>query len=69
MIPGGIGSAVSESLDEKGLSATPHLRLGVPNEFVLHGKRDELLRQIGLDAEGIAARSLEWVRATQRQFT
>ena len=69
VIAGGFGSAVSECLDANGLSATPHLRLGVPNEFVLHGKRDELLRQIGLDAEGIAARSLEWVRATQRQFT
>jgi 1-deoxy-D-xylulose-5-phosphate synthase len=69
VIAGGFGSAVSECLDLHGLSATPHLRLGVPNEFVLHGKRDELLKQIGLDAAGIAARSIEWVRATQRQFT
>ena len=69
VIAGGFGSAVSESLDRNGLSATPHLRLGVPNTFVLHGKRDELLKQIGLDAAGIAARSLDWVRATQRQFT
>ncbi len=69
VIAGGFGSAVSECLDRNGLSATPHLRLGVPNTFVLHGKRDELLRQIGLDAAGIAARALEWVRTTQRQYT
>jgi len=69
VIAGGFGSAVSECLDRNGLSATPHLRLGVPNEFVLHGKRDELLQQCGLDAAGIAARALEWVRATQRQYT
>src|SRR5262249_25178878 len=47
VIAGGFGSAVSEKLDALGVSV-PLLRLGVPNEFVLHGKRDELLRQVGL---------------------
>jgi len=28
--------------------------LGLPDEFVQHGGRDELLRELGLDAEGIA---------------
>jgi len=69
VIAGGFGSAVSEMLDRRGLSATPHLRLGVPNQFVLHGKRDELLRECGLDAAGIANRALDWIRTTQRQFT
>jgi deoxyxylulose-5-phosphate synthase len=41
----------------------------VPNEFVLHGKRDELLRECGLDAAGIARRALDWIHITQRQFT
>jgi 1-deoxy-D-xylulose-5-phosphate synthase len=65
VIAGGFGSAVSEMLDRQGLSHTPQLRLGVPDVFVLHGKRDELLKQVGLDANGIARRTLEWVRATQ----
>ncbi len=65
VIAGGFGSAVSECLDRLMLSATPQLRLGVPDHFVLHGKRDELLAQIGLDAPGIASRTLAWVRQTQ----
>jgi 1-deoxy-D-xylulose-5-phosphate synthase len=69
VVAGGFGSAVSEGLDRLGLGTTPLLRIGVPNEFVLHGKRDELLRQCGLDASGIARRSLDWIRANQRQYT
>jgi len=68
VIAGGFGSAVSECLDRLDLSTTPHLRLGVPNEFVLHGKRDDLLRRCGLDAPGIARRTLDWIRASQRQY-
>ncbi len=66
---GGFGSAVSECLDRLGLSETPMLRIGVPNEFVRHGKRDELLKLVGLDAEGIARRTRDWVRTQQRQFS
>ena len=40
----------------------------MPNEFVLHGKRDELLKQVGLDAEGIARRTLEFVRQSRHQY-
>jgi 1-deoxy-D-xylulose-5-phosphate synthase len=69
VIAGGFGSAVSECLDRLGLSATPQLRLGVPDRFVLHGKRDALLQQLGLDAAGIARRTLDWTRITQRQYT
>jgi 1-deoxy-D-xylulose-5-phosphate synthase len=69
VVAGGFGSAVSEMLDRAALSATPLLRLGVPDTFVTHGKRDDLLRSIGLDAEGIARRAFEWISATQRQYT
>jgi 1-deoxy-D-xylulose-5-phosphate synthase len=62
---GGFGSAVSECLDRNALSATPLLRLALPRQFVLHGKRDALLQQVGLDAPGIARRTAEWVRAQQ----
>ena len=66
---GGFGSAVSECLDRQGLSHVPLHRIALPTEFVLHGKRDELLREVGLDAEGIFRNVLTWLRAHQRQFS
>ena len=64
---GGFGSAVSEFLDREGLSSTPLLRIALPREFVTHGKRDDLLRRVGLDPAGIALRVREWVRTQQTQ--
>ena len=66
---GGFGSAVHELLDRHGLSTTPLFRIALPELFVPHGKRDELLQKVGLDAPGIARRALEWVRVSQRQYT
>jgi 1-deoxy-D-xylulose-5-phosphate synthase len=68
VLAGGFGSAVGERLADDGI-VVPHLRLGVPNEFVLHGKRDELLKQVGLDAESIARRTLEFVRQARHIYT
>ena len=66
---GGFGSAVSECLDRNDLSATPLLRIALPPDFVLHGRRDELLQQTGLDPAGIARRTLDWVGAHQREYS
>jgi 1-deoxy-D-xylulose-5-phosphate synthase len=66
---GGFGSAVSELLDRNGLSATPLTRIALPETFVTHGKRDELLKRVGLDGPGIARRTLEGIRIAQRQLT
>jgi len=66
---GGFGSAVSECLDRHRLSTVPLLRIALPETFVTHGKRDELLAQVGLDAPGIARKTAEWVRAHQRQYS
>ena len=65
---GGFGSAVHECLEKHGLSATPMLRIALPETFVAHGKRDELLQKVGLDGPGIAKRTLDWIRVTQRQY-
>jgi 1-deoxy-D-xylulose-5-phosphate synthase len=65
---GGFGSAVSEALDRLGLAHVPLHRIALPTEFMLHGKRDELLKLAGLDAEGIFRDTLEWVRAQQKQY-
>ena len=64
---GGFGSAVSELFDRHNLSATPLLRIALPETFVTHGKRDELLKRVGLDAPGIARRVGDWVRTQQPQ--
>ena len=66
---GGFGSAVSECLDRNDLAHVPLHRIALPMEFVLHGKRDELLKQAGLDADGIARNALAWLKAHQRQFS
>ena len=52
-----------------GSGGSPLHRIALPAEFVLHGKRDDLLRDVGLDASGIARRVLDWVQVTQRQYT
>jgi len=66
---GGFGSAVSECLDRNDLSATPLLRIALPEQFVAHGKRDALLQEVGLDGPGIARRTREWVRVQQLHFS
>jgi 1-deoxy-D-xylulose-5-phosphate synthase len=49
---GGAGSAVNEVLLAQH-QAVPVLNLGLPDQFVEHGTREELLAQAGLDAAGI----------------
>jgi 1-deoxy-D-xylulose-5-phosphate synthase len=51
---GGFGSAVLESACDSGVDASRVRRLGIPDEFIEHGGRDELLRDLGLDVSGIA---------------
>lgn len=49
---GGAGSAVAEALAAQHVQV-PLLMLGLPDQFVEHGTREELLAQIGLDASGV----------------
>jgi len=49
-LAGGFGSAVLEELSRQGLS-TPVLRIGWPDQFIEHGKPDELRKKYGLTAE------------------
>lgn len=51
-VSGGVGEAVLEAMSQMRLSA-PTLILGIPDEFVLQGKSDLLLHDLGLDAGGI----------------
>jgi len=50
---GGFGSAVLEAAADAGLSAAHVRRLGVPDRFIEHGERGELLADLGLDLDGI----------------
>jgi 1-deoxy-D-xylulose-5-phosphate synthase len=54
-LPTGFGGAVLEAVNDAGVHAGPILRLGLPDRFVEHGERGELLADLGLDAAGIAA--------------
>ncbi|NQT41492.1 MAG: 1-deoxy-D-xylulose-5-phosphate synthase, partial [Planctomycetes bacterium] len=51
---GGFGSAVLEAACDARLSTQHVHRLGVPDRFVQHGSRDQLLAELGLDAASIA---------------
>jgi 1-deoxy-D-xylulose-5-phosphate synthase len=54
-LPTGFGSGVLEAVNDAGIHAGPLVRLGLPDRFVEHGERAELLADLGLDAAGIAA--------------
>ena len=60
VVAGGAGSAVNEVLMARHL-AVPALNLGLPDTFVEHGGREEVLADLGLDATGIQ-------RAIQRRL-
>jgi 1-deoxy-D-xylulose-5-phosphate synthase len=51
---GGFGSAVLETACDAGLPTHRIRRLGIKDEFVEHGDRQELLAHLGLNAAGIA---------------
>ncbi|QJX46253.1 1-deoxy-D-xylulose-5-phosphate synthase [Hymenobacter taeanensis] len=53
-LPGGFGAAVLEFLADHGYSL-PVKRLGIPDRIVEHGSQDELYKECGFDADGIAA--------------
>ncbi|MEQ8849793.1 1-deoxy-D-xylulose-5-phosphate synthase [Botrimarina sp.] len=67
-LAGGFGSAVLEAAADAGLRCPPIRRLGIPDHYVEHGDRDELLADLGIDAAGIAkaCRELAGCRAANK---
>ena len=51
-IPGGAGSAVNERLAENNF-LIPVLNIGLPDRFIEHGEREDMLVDAGLDAAGL----------------
>ena len=60
-IAGGAGSAVCEFLQEESISI-PVLNLGLPDEFVEHGSREECLAHVNLDTQGIIKSIENWLK-------
>ena len=66
VIHGGIGSLVSEVASQAGVS-TPIRQLAVPEKYLDHATRDEVLAEIGLDPTGIATTIAEWVSSQSEE--
>ena len=62
---GGFGSAVLESANDAGLNTSHLKRLGIPDHFIEHGNRNELLIDLGLDVAGIITAAREMVAKTK----
>lgn len=61
VLAGGVGSAVLELLNTKGkLGRCQVLNLGIPDQFVLHGDKKLLLRDIELDMASMLRRVVEF---------
>ncbi len=54
-LEGGFGSALLEAANGAGLDTSHVLRLGLPDRFIEHGERGELLADLGLDVTGLCA--------------
>jgi 1-deoxy-D-xylulose-5-phosphate synthase len=52
-LEGGFGSAVLEAASTAGLDTRNLVRLGIPDQFIEHAERSELLAELGLDVDGI----------------
>ena len=62
-LQGGVGSAVLETLNEaKMLQQCRVLTLGIPDEFVLHGDKKLLMKDLGLDVDAIVAKTIAMVK-------
>ena len=63
VLQGGVGSAVLEVLNEaKLLGDCKVLNFGIPDEFVLHGDKQRLFQDIGLDVETMAGKITAFVK-------
>jgi 1-deoxy-D-xylulose-5-phosphate synthase len=59
-LSGGLGSAVAARMRETELD-TPVRNVGVPQRFLAHGDRGQILRELGLDADALVARIESWI--------
>lgn len=60
---GGFGSAVLEAANDARVSTDNIRRVGIPDHFIEHGNRDELLADLGLDVNGLVSAAHDMVEA------
>lgn len=66
VLAGGVGSAILEELNENKLLEQFDVRcFGIPDEFVMHGDKKLLLRDLGLDTPTIAAKAAAFVKGEE----
>ncbi|MFC7450179.1 1-deoxy-D-xylulose-5-phosphate synthase [Rhodococcus daqingensis] len=65
---GGIGSSVSAALRAAGVD-TPSRDVGVPQRFLDHASRDQILKELGLTAQDLARQITGWVVGVRSDVT
>ncbi len=68
VVMGGAGSAVNEIIVSQH-QTTPVLNLGLPDHFVEHGGREQLLTELGLDSAGLLRRIQKRLRGKDLDLT
>ena len=63
---GGFGTAVAEALEEMGL-AVPVVRIGWPDQFIEHGKIDQLRAKYGLTVDAALTQVLPLLAHRRRR--
>ena len=58
---GGFGSAVLEAAADAGLNTAHVRRIGIPDRFIEHASRNQLLAELGLDAPGLVRACQAWI--------
>ncbi len=53
VLTGGIGSLINQILTKNNIKRCKVINLGIPDEFITHGSREELLKALNLDSESI----------------
>lgn len=61
-LQGGFGGAVLELLYDNNLQDVKVRRLGLPDHYIEQGSQAQLRKDVGIDAEGIAAAALEFMK-------
>ena len=62
-LSGGFGQYVSGYKNEHGYDSVIIRNLGLPDAFINHGKRSDLLKDVRLDVDGIATSVLNFVQS------
>ncbi len=61
-LQGGFGSAVLELLYDSNMQDVQVRRLGIPDHYIEQGSQAQLRKDVGIDAEGITAAALEFMK-------